>query len=116
MRVLHGAATDVGRVRVRNEDYLGWRAAPDDDAAGRGSLFVVADGVGGHAGGAEASRIAVDTILRAYYAPTTDGAPEEAIATAIRLGNEAVYAGGAGRGRGTTVVAVAVVRDSAVVA
>jgi protein phosphatase len=46
--------TDVGRRRDHNEDaYL------VDEALG---LFVVADGMGGHAGGGTASRLAVETI------------------------------------------------------
>ena len=115
MRLLHGAATDTGRVRVRNEDYLGWRVPPGDDQPGRGALFVVADGVGGHTGGAEASRAAVETILQAYYAPDALS-PSDALASAIRLANAAVYAAGAGRGRATTVVAAAVTGDTARIA
>ena len=48
------AMTDIGRKRERNEDnYF------SDDAMG---LFVVADGMGGHSGGAFASALAVKTI------------------------------------------------------
>jgi len=48
--------TDVGRKRNHNEDsYL-----IDEDL----QLYVVADGMGGHAGGGTASRIAVETIDR----------------------------------------------------
>ncbi|HEY7718081.1 MAG TPA: protein phosphatase 2C domain-containing protein [Pedococcus sp.] len=46
-----GAATDVGRVRQHNEDSL----------LARGTVFVVADGMGGHAAGEVASRIVVET-------------------------------------------------------
>lgn len=48
------ALTDVGLKRESNEDSF--------NANGKESLFVVADGMGGHAAGEIASRIAVDTV------------------------------------------------------
>lgn len=56
MRVLSAGLTDVGRKRNHNEDSF----LIDDQL----QLFVVADGMGGHAGGGTASRIAVETIDR----------------------------------------------------
>ena len=52
MRLSVGAATDVGRVREINED----------SALAQGAIFLVADGMGGHAGGEVASGIVVDTM------------------------------------------------------
>ena len=50
--IASGLATDVGRVRAHNEDCV----------LIRGTVFVVADGMGGHAAGEVASRIAVETL------------------------------------------------------
>jgi protein phosphatase len=56
LKALSAGLTDVGRKRNHNEDsYL-----VDEEL----QLYVVADGMGGHAGGGTASRIAVETIDR----------------------------------------------------
>ena len=63
MRLVFGAATDVGRVREGNEDgYL------IDEAMG---LVALADGMGGHLGGEVASA----TALEALRAGVTSGNP-----------------------------------------
>ncbi|WP_041448112.1 Stp1/IreP family PP2C-type Ser/Thr phosphatase [Anaeromyxobacter sp. Fw109-5] len=116
--------TDVGRRRDHNEDAL----LVDDDL----HLYVVADGMGGHAGGGTASRLAVDTIqrtLRAARARAPDAfAPElpessplpgvlrGAVEQACAVIHAAAQADPELAGMGTTVTAVLLDGRSAFVA
>ncbi|MDO8413962.1 MAG: bifunctional protein-serine/threonine kinase/phosphatase [Gallionellaceae bacterium] len=60
--------------RERNEDYCGAVTPTDEQLATKGALLAVADGVGGSAGGREASEMTVRGVLSDYYAtPDTWG-------------------------------------------
>ncbi len=65
--------TDVGRKRPHNEDNMAYVIPKDPQVMARkGALFIVADGMGGHAAGEVASEIAVDTVSKVYYQDDSD--------------------------------------------
>src|SRR5579862_2669640 len=59
-----GLVSESGPMRDQNEDCAGaFVSTTPDDAWDRGPIFVLADGMGGHAAGEVASRLAVDTVI-----------------------------------------------------
>jgi protein phosphatase len=102
------SVSDVGCVRDNNEDSIG--VFPGEGPA-RGTLLVVADGMGGAAAGEVASRIAVDTVGERFFA--SEAPPAAALQEAVEAGNAAIHARAASdpnlSGMGTTCTAVAVI-------
>jgi|GEM_PF-772378 len=62
-----GEKTDVGRVRTENQDACGHFVGTPQDDKPAVHLYVVADGMGGHADGRIASNTAVNTVGEAYF-------------------------------------------------
>jgi protein phosphatase len=91
MKLRVGVASDIGRARERNEDAF----------LASHPLYAVADGMGGHRGGAVASSLAVDVLSHDDSAPLSER---------VREANRAVFDRQAGdravAGMGTTVTAI----------
>jgi PPM family protein phosphatase len=96
-----------GAVRSDNEDFVG--AFSPHVVEDHGPLFVVCDGMGGHAAGEVASRMAVEAVLTTWT--TASPSPtQQAIRSAIRQANSAVFAASLDaetHGMGTTCTALA---------
>jgi len=88
-RLLYHGLTRPGRFHRKNEDSLLIFIPRNPSLLKRkGTLFVVADGAGGHSAGEVASRLAVETIRDAYYFnPKRD---LEALAEAFRRAHERI--------------------------
>jgi len=59
--------TDIGAVRSHNEDFVLYAPPQENGTTGnRATLALVADGMGGHAAGEVASKLAAETIYRVF--------------------------------------------------
>src|SRR5580658_5975816 len=103
-------ASDVGRKRGHNEDFLG-HAAPESAEEGRqrGWLFAVADGVGGQELGEVASKTAVETLVAGFAAAHLGEAHSALLARLVQAANIKVYETGRATGPGGTAMATTMV-------
>lgn len=124
-RVLVAGETNVGMKRTHNEDAYD---LIDDER-----LYLVADGMGGHASGEVASKMAIETLREFFSATSQDpeatwpykmdkarGYEENRLITGIKLANlrihEAAQREPRLRGMGTTIVAILVIDDGVLIA
>ena len=113
MKLRYAGLTHVGMKRTHNEDNLA--LLPEE------SLYIVADGMGGHASGEVASQMAVETITSFFRMTTRDEEvtwpfkeeknlryDENRLVAAIKFSNQRIYEAAARearfKGMGTTIV------------
>lgn len=118
-KILYAGKTDIGKVRSENQDAMGKFPPNDLDVSSpKGQLFVIADGMGGHAGGREASRLAVETISKVYFAANSGIA--DSLTQAFNAANRAIYEYSINHpqfaGMGTTCIALVLQNSAAWVA
>ena len=114
------AASDVGMRRSSNQDSLAVALADSEQAfKSHGHLFVVADGMGAHAAGELASKLATDNLPHTYR-KLRDLSPSEAIVEAVRQANSVIHNKGQNsvdfQGMGTTCSSLLVMPCGAIAA
>lgn len=94
-KIQYASLSDVGFRRQNNQDACVVTLAPDRDQwQHRGHLFVVADGMGGHAVGELASKMAVDTVPHTFD-KLRNLHPLAALKTSLETANQKIYERGA---------------------
>jgi protein phosphatase len=118
--IIDAAATDTGMRRSNNQDsHSVVRASTSETWKQRGHLFMVADGMGAHAVGELASKLACDNIPHNYN-KTKTGSPAEAITKAYREVGALIHSRASAnrdfQGMGTTCSTLLLLPDGALIA
>ena len=115
--ITSGTNSNIGLVREENQDSYG--RFPEDassDTTEPGIVFAVADGMGGHRGGKEASSIAIRVLRETFFGESDDGIPDRLVRS-FEAANVAVRQHGQAnpecRGMGTTLTALVLHGDKA---
>jgi serine/threonine protein phosphatase PrpC len=119
MKIRYAAKTDVGMKRNHNEDYF---SLIEDE-----QLFIVADGMGGHASGEVASKLAAETVGEFYQRTKDEEATwpykwdrslsytENRLVCGIKLANVRIFEAACRdlrfKGMGTTIVSTLIQGD-----
>ena len=116
-QIQHALITDVGVRRSHNQDDYAVQLAPDNESfIQNGHIFLVADGMGGHAVGEKASKKAKQEIPHLYLKHASEG-PGPALRRAFLEANAVIHAIGQEnpefRGLGTTGTALVIRQDGA---
>lgn len=89
--IQYATGTDVGRRKQQNEDFVIYQLCRDEQTwENRGHVFVVCDGMGGHAVGDLASKLAAETSLQ-HFLKVSEGDPVTAMRSALAKANFKVH-------------------------
>jgi len=118
--IVEAAATDTGMRRANNQDsHTIVRASKVETWRTRGHIFMVADGMGAHAVGELASKLACDNIPH-NYSKTKAGPPAEAITKAYKQVGGIIHGKAAAnrdfQGMGTTCSTLLLMPEGALIA
>ncbi|MGZ5286484.1 MAG: Stp1/IreP family PP2C-type Ser/Thr phosphatase [Flavisolibacter sp.] len=103
--------SDLGNIRTNNEDVgLFFRIADEEISQEKGSILLVADGMGGHQAGEVASQMAAQIISHEYY--KQNGSIEKSLEKAFETANREIFElaskSKAHKGMGTTCTALVI--------
>ncbi len=119
MELTYAELSSPGPARENNEDFVGfWQPEGLDEKRSRGAAVLLADGVGGLHRGEVASRLAVETALRAFREAPGEQTPQQLLTQMFNAANLAVYDKGMedhGKSRMATTLAAAVLRNNEIV-
>ncbi len=104
-----GAASDPGKRKSVNEDAFAFFPPEEGRSHPKGLLLALADGMGGRAGGAQASKIAVDTLMERFYESSSEDVAESLRRAFLDANSAVIEAGGNDlevQGMATTLTAV----------
>lgn len=109
-----GIHSEVGNFRKTNQDYVDCLQWND------GGVYVIADGMGGYAGGEVASEIAVKTVISAFKDVNTSDVDDKFIRSVVDSCNEAIIEMGklnqSLKGMGTTLILCFIKKNKGIVA
>jgi protein phosphatase len=120
LSIEYAGKTDIGPVRSENQDSFGkYPVGVMDLYEGKGQLFIVADGMGGHAGGKIASRMAVNIVSKVFFS-NENLSTSESLNRAIEEANRRIFDESSSSdsnlaGMGTTCTVLVLKENSAVI-
>ena len=121
VRLMVAQRTDVGLKRQHNEDTVAHIIPKDPEIlTKKGALFIVADGMGGHAAGEVASEMAVSAVTTLYYQNDDGSDAPECLRRSIKYANAIIFQKAMENvehnGMGTTCVATVLLGEVAYIA